>query len=99
MNIQSRRVPLTVPHDLDVTLDRLCELQGRKKTQVITELLFEMKPALDQLADALEALQQKKDPMRYLHAMAADVLAKAGDVGRGMRDMQNHLDDNLELPL
>lgn len=98
MSHPSRRVPLTVPHDLDLILDRLCVLMDKKKTQIITEFLLEMQPALGNLADALEAIQKKEDPMKYINALAADTLEKAGEIGSGMRDVQRCV-DTLELPL
>lgn len=79
MEIRSRRVPLTVPHELDSILDRLMVLQGKKKTQIILELLMEFQPILGQVADALEAIQQKKDPALILNAMTVGSMAKIGE--------------------
>ena len=99
MTSHSRRVPLTVPPDLDAVLDRLCELQGRKKTQIITEFLMELKPALELLADALTAVKEKRDPMKHMNALLAETMSKAGEIGSGVREMQKKCPDTLDLPL
>lgn len=99
MTTISRRVALTIPNDLDSVLDRLCELQDRKKTQLITEYLMELKPAFELLADALTAVKEKKDPMKHMNALLAETMAKAGEIGSGVRELQKKCPDTMELPL
>ena len=103
MEIKSRRVPLTIPHSLDSILDRLVILQKRKKTQIITELLLEFEPILAQVADALEAIEQKKDPALILNAMNLSALAKIGEAGTLIAEVNQTLSkrcpDTQELPL
>jgi hypothetical protein len=95
----SRRVPLTVPPELDMVLDRLVLLQNKKKTKIILDVLMEMKPVFEQLADALEAVEQKKDPTHILNALVAHTLTKFGEMGSEMKSMQKKCADTLELPL
>jgi molecular chaperone GrpE (heat shock protein) len=100
---QGRRVALTIPDDLDHLLDRLCAVQKRKKTQIITELLKEFQPVLGQVADALEAIEQKKDPTQFLNALSHDSLKKIGELGQVMSEVHalntKKCADTLELPL
>lgn len=99
----SRRVPLTLPHELDSILDRLVVLQNRKKTQIITELLLEFQPILGQVADALEAIELKKDPVLVLNTLAAGSMAKIGEAATLIAEVQNSVlkrcPDTKELDL
>lgn len=99
----SKRVALTVPPELDLVLDRLCVIQKRKKTQIIIELLNELRPTLAQVADALEAIEQKKDATQFLNALSHDALKNIGHLGEVMHDVNTayakKCADTLELPL
>lgn len=100
---QGRRVALTIPDELDHLLDRLCVLQKRKKTQIIIELLKEFQPVLGQVADALEAIEQKKDPTQFLNALSHDSLKQISQLTQVMSDVHalnfKKCADTLELPL
>lgn len=103
MSGRSRRVALTLPDDLDSLLDRLCVLQKRKKTQIITELLMEFLPVLSQVADALEAVEQKKDVTPFLNALTHESLQAVGELGQIMAEVNQtnakKCAETLELPL
>ena len=60
MGKQNPRVALTVPPDLNDTLQRLADLQGVPKTKLIIEMLQEYKPVLDKVIDALERIEADK---------------------------------------
>jgi hypothetical protein len=60
MSKQNPRVALTVPKDLNDTLQRLSELQGVPKTKLIIDMLQEYKPVLDKVVDALERIEADK---------------------------------------
>jgi predicted DNA-binding protein len=54
------RVALTVPDDINSTLDRLSDLTGTPKTKLILEMLEEYMPILDRTISALEQIQADK---------------------------------------
>jgi len=60
MSKQNPRVALTVPKDLNDTLQRLADLQGVPKTKLIIDMLQEYKPVLDKVVDALERIEADK---------------------------------------
>lgn len=73
------RIALTVPEDLDVLLDRVSDLQGVPKTKVILSLLVELKPTLEHLILALEAVKANKDPSAILMSMTSHLLSNLSD--------------------
>jgi hypothetical protein len=100
---QGRRIALTVPDSLDLILDRLCVVQNKKKTRLIIELLSELEPVLSQVADALEAIKQEKDPAQFLNALTNGSLAKIGELSQIISEVNTAQSkkcaDTLELPL
>lgn len=61
MPSRKARVALTMPDDINETLERLAELQGIPKTKLIIEMLEQYKPILDQVVDALEKIKADKE--------------------------------------
>ena len=55
------RTNLTLPVDLDAVIADLARLQGTKKAKIITQLLLEVQPALEQMRDALVAVYENKE--------------------------------------
>lgn len=55
------RINLTLPVDLDAVIADLARLQGTKKAKIITQLLLEVQPALEQMRDALVAVHENKE--------------------------------------
>lgn len=85
MSNQNPRVALTVPKDLNATLQRLADLQGVPKTKIIVEMLEQCKPIFDQLIDALEQIQADKEKApeiakRFAHNLIFDGQEKLGSV-------------------
>jgi hypothetical protein len=75
MPSRAPRIALTVPDDLDDLLERVSDLQGVPKTKVILNLLVELKPTLQHLILALEAVKANKDPSSILMSMTSHLLA------------------------
>jgi hypothetical protein len=92
MPSQARRVPLTVPDELDVLLDRLSALQGIPKTKIIINILFEMKPVLVDFIEALEMVKIKKDPTSLLMNMTSRLL---GDLSEEVSSYNKFRDSSL----
>ena len=61
MPAKNPRTNLTLPADLDAVITDLAHLQGTAKAKIITELLLEVQPVLEQMRDALKAAQENKD--------------------------------------
>lgn len=55
------RVALTLPDDLDALLDQVADYQGTPKTKLITEILLECKPVLQQMLSAYKLIQENKE--------------------------------------
>ena len=61
MPAKNPRTNLTLPSDLDAVITELASLQGTAKAKIITELLLEVQPVLEQMRDALKAVHENKD--------------------------------------
>lgn len=77
------RVALTVPDDINATLDRLSELTGTVKTKLIIEMLEEYLPVLDRMVIALEGIQKDKEnakeiAKKFAYEMMTDGNEKLG---------------------
>ena len=74
------RVALTVPDDINSTLDRLAELTGTPKTKLILEMLEEYMPILDRTIDALEQIQaDKANASNIAKHFASDLLLEGSE--------------------
>lgn len=60
MPSQKPRIALTVPDNINSTLDRLSDLTGTPKTKLILEMLDEYMPILERTIDALEQIKADK---------------------------------------
>lgn len=54
------RIALTVPDEINDTLERMSNLTGVPKSKLIIEMLEEYLPVLDRTIDALEEIQANK---------------------------------------
>lgn len=61
MPTQKPRIALTVPEDMNATLDRLSTLTGFPKSKLIIEMLEEYVPILEKTINALEQIQSDKE--------------------------------------
>lgn len=93
LEIPSRRVGLTVPHELNEKLQRLATLQGKSKSRVVLEFLQQCEPAFVQIADALEVVQnEKKVPIKQILEMQQKALSN-------LSEALGDFNDNLEFDL
>ena len=77
------RVALTVPDDINATLDRLSELTGTVKTKLIIDMLEEYTPILERAITALESIQADKEnakeiAKKFAYEMMTDGNEKLG---------------------
>lgn len=61
MPTQKPRIALTVPDEINKTLDRLYELTGTPKSKLIVEMLEQYVPILEQVVDTLEKIKSDKE--------------------------------------
>lgn len=74
MATKLRRLILSLPPELDRVVDHLASAQGKPRATVVTDLLLEMAPHLEQIAQAVEAAKKAPD---MAFAMLMDHLADA----------------------
>ena len=55
------RIALTVPDELNDVLDRVSDLSGTPKTKLISEMLEQYAPVLEQVLEALEKIKSDKE--------------------------------------
>ena len=77
------RVALTVPDDINSTLDRLSDLTGTPKTKLIIDMLEEYTPILERAITALESIQADKEnakeiAKKFAYEMMTDGNEKLG---------------------
>lgn len=74
------RTNLTLPADLDAVISDLARLQGTKKAKIITQLLLEVQPALEQMRDALIAVyENKEDAVKVARDYAQNALLDSNE--------------------
>lgn len=61
MPTQKPRIAITVPDEINQTLERLYELTGTPKSKLIVEMLEQYVPILDQVVDTLEKIKSDKE--------------------------------------
>ena len=86
------RIALTVPDDINATLDRLSELTGTVKTKLIIEMLEEYLPVLDRMVLALEGIQKDKEnakeiAKKFAYEMMADGNEKLGVIAHEVKKL------------
>ena len=101
MPSKKTRVMLTMPDDLDAIFSRIAELENKPKTKVIIDYLSSLKPHAESMIQALELVQQKKNPLLILNQMTADSLTMLGtemsDFLKLMQKKQKEHDDKIAL--
>ena len=86
------RIALTVPDDINDTLERLYELTGTPKSKLIVEMLEQYVPVLDQVVTALEKIQADKEngkeiAKKFAQDMLFDGNELLGQFAREARDL------------
>lgn len=101
MPSKKTRVMLTMPDDLDAIFSRIAELENKPKTKVIIDYLSSLKPHAESMIQALELVQQKKNPLLILNQITADSLTMLGtemsDFLNLMQKKQKEHDDKIAL--
>lgn len=78
----SHRVLLSLPPDVYKTITRLSKVMSKPRAEIIRELLGEMKPTLEMMADGLEKAKkgQKRKALLAMQKMTGEALKELGEV-------------------
>ena len=63
------RINLSVDEDLNELLAKLAALQGIPKATLIVDILEQMRPHFKELIEAMELVEQKKDPSKAINKL------------------------------
>ena len=72
MSNKTTRINLTVDSDMNELLTELAALQGIPKTTLVYDYLKMLRPHLVEIRDAIQAVNDKKDPSPHLRKMLID---------------------------
>ncbi|MCW8685166.1 hypothetical protein OQG65_10915, partial [Streptococcus macedonicus] len=92
MPTQKPRIALTVPDEINQTLDRLYELTGTPKSKLIVEMLEQYVPILEQVVDTLEKIKSDKEngkeiAKKFAQDMLFDGQEMLGIMAKEARDL------------
>jgi len=89
MPSQKPRLNLTLDDELNDVITDLAKLMGIPKTRIITDLLKDILPAMTEMRDALQLVEQKKSAVPNLARLAASANSKTGEINSDMADLLN----------
>ena len=91
MPSQKPRLNLTLDDEVLETITRLARLLGKSKAGMVNELLVDMMPALVDMANAIEDVQNKKNALPYLARMTAMANQQVGVMNSEMSDLMSQI--------
>lgn len=94
MPSQKPRVNLTISHELNDLLQDLAVLMKKPKSTIIVDFLDEITPMLQDLKQALELAEQKKDIKPTLARMTAAANVKTAEMNNDMINQFDWVNDN-----
>lgn len=77
MTTRKKRLQVTIEPELEPILERLSKFMGKPQSTIITELLMESYPILEQTANALELATQGRLDLSGLNAAVNKGIEKA----------------------
>jgi hypothetical protein len=92
MPAKNPRTNLTLPSDLDQIISDLSDLQGIPKARIITAILLEVQPVLEQTRDALKAVKENQEDAvkiarEYAQTMMLDGNEKLGFLAQEVKKL------------
>jgi hypothetical protein len=92
MPAKNPRTNLTLPSDLDQIISDLSDLQGIPKARIITAILLEVQPVLEQTRDALKAVKENQEDAvkiarEYAQSMMLDGNEKLGFLAQEVKKL------------
>ena len=92
MPSQKPRLNLTLDDEVLETITRLARLLGKSKAGMVNELLVDMMPALVDMANAIEDVQNKKNALPHLARMSAMANQGTANINSDMANLLNQID-------
>lgn len=89
MPTRKQRTNITLDDDINAIFQRLADLRGMPKATLIVEYLEAMKPHAESMIEALELVEQNKNPALVFGKMFADAHSEMGQT-------LNEIMDSLE---
>ena len=87
MPSQKPRLNLTLDDDLQSVIDDIARITKTPKARIITDILRNAYPALDDLRNALVAVEQKKDVFPHLARISAFVNTETANLNGNMLNL------------
>lgn len=87
MPTQKSRLNLTLDDDLQSVIDDIARITKTPKARIITDILRNAYPALDDLRNALVAVEQKKDVFPHLARISAFVNTETANLNGNMLNL------------
>jgi IMP cyclohydrolase len=87
MPSQKPRIALTLDDDLQSVIDDISRITKTPKATIITDILRNSYPALDDLRNALVAVEQKKDVFPHLARISAFVNTETANLNGNMLNL------------
>lgn len=87
MPSQKPRIALTLDDDLQSVIDDISRIAKTPKATIITDILRNSYPALDDLRNALVAVEQKKDVFPHLARISAFVNTETANLNGNMLNL------------
>lgn len=85
MSTSKRRLMLSVSPELDKAIERLANAQGRPRATVVVEILEDIAPQLEQLAQAYELSKSApQQAMQRLFGTLFNAISKGALIGQEM---------------
>ena len=84
MPTQKSRLNLTLDDDLQSVIDDIARITKTPKARIITDILRNAYPALDDLRNALVAVQERQDALPHLARISAFVNAETANLNGEM---------------
>lgn len=72
MPTKKTRINLSVDDDMNELLTALSKITVKPKATLITEILEQMRPHLTDLLQAMELVEQKKDPSKVINRLLVE---------------------------
>lgn len=86
MTTRKRRLQVTIEPELEPVLARLSKCMGKPQSTIITDLLMESFPVLEQTANALELAAQGKLDLSSLNDVVNAKIQEVNELQESFRD-------------
>jgi hypothetical protein len=87
---RSKRIALSLKPEIYAVISDLADLQQKPKSQVIVDMLDEIKPMLEVIRDGLQEVKSGNDPKAFLRKFGNDLLLDGSEqLGELSKEIKN----------